>query len=189
MNPLIQLEKICLVCVAVSVCYGLSPAVNANTITVTNKNDSGLGSLRAALAVAHDGDTIDATGVSGRILLTSGALQITHNVTVNGPSAAHLAVNGNAASSVFENFASDVTISHFTITNGFSSGGGDIFNTGGLTVVYSTISNNVATCGQERYRICAGGGIYSSGALTVANSTINDNTAPCWAEASTLAVR
>jgi hypothetical protein len=29
MNPLIQLEKICLVCAAVLACYGLSSAVNA----------------------------------------------------------------------------------------------------------------------------------------------------------------
>jgi hypothetical protein len=46
----------------------------ANIITVTNTNDSGLGSLRNALAVANNGDTIDATGVSGTSLLTSGEL-------------------------------------------------------------------------------------------------------------------
>ena len=45
------------------------------TITVTNTNDGGPGSLREALAVANDGDTIDATGVSGTILLTSGELE------------------------------------------------------------------------------------------------------------------
>src|ERR1700746_2820802 len=55
----------------------------ADTITVTNTNDSGPGSLRQALADANDGDTINATGVSGTILLTSGELQITHTVTIN----------------------------------------------------------------------------------------------------------
>src|SRR6478752_1458696 len=83
----------------------------ANIIIVTNTNDSGPGSLRQALVDANDGDTIDATGVSGTILLTSGELQITHNVTINGPGANHLAVDGNGQSRVFENFASDVTIS------------------------------------------------------------------------------
>src|SRR6516225_7440156 len=101
MNPLIRLEKICLVCVAVLACYGLSPALNANTITVTNTNDSGPGSLRQALAVAINGDTINATGVSGTILLTSGELQITHNVSITGPSAGRLAVNGHFRSRVF----------------------------------------------------------------------------------------
>ena len=60
----------------------------ATTITVTNTNDSGPGSLRNALAIANDGDRIDATGVSGTILLTSGELQVTRNVTINGPGAA-----------------------------------------------------------------------------------------------------
>src|SRR5215471_10477968 len=121
MNPLIQFEKICLVCVAVLTCYGLSPALNANTLTVTNTNDSGPGSLREALAVAFNGDTIDATGVSGTILLTSGPLGVNHNVTINGPGAANLAVKGNATFPVFGNSASNATISGFTITNGHGS--------------------------------------------------------------------
>ncbi len=35
-----------------------APAPPSVTLTVTNTNDSGAGSLRAALAAAHDGDTI-----------------------------------------------------------------------------------------------------------------------------------
>src|SRR5215472_6816953 len=78
----------------------------ASIILVTNTNDSGPGSLRQALADANDGDTIDATGVSGTILLTSGELQIfTPNVTIKGPGAETLAVYGNGSSRVFENFA------------------------------------------------------------------------------------
>jgi len=44
---------------------------------------------------------IDATGVSGTILLTSGELLVTNSVTILGPGPADLAVNGNAASRVF----------------------------------------------------------------------------------------
>src|SRR5262249_20160617 len=138
----------------------------------TNTNDSGPGSLRDALAAANDGDTIDATGVSGTILLTSGELQINHNVTINGPGAANLAVNGNATFRVFGNVASNVTISGFTITNGFATGfsiGGGILNSGGLTLSDSIVSNSVAAFG--------GGGIYSIGSttLTVMNSSISGN--------------
>src|SRR5262245_456054 len=85
-------------------------ALPADIILVTNTNDSGPGSLRDALAAANDGDTIDATGVSGTILLTSGELQIIHGVTINGPGAGTLAVNGNGSSRVFENFVPHVTV-------------------------------------------------------------------------------
>src|SRR5262245_16905343 len=172
-------------------------ALPGNLIVVTNTDDSGPGSLRNALAVANDGDTIDATGVSGTILLTSGELQITHSVTINGPGAENLAVNGNATFVVFHNFASNATISGFTITNG--NGGGIVnrsrltlsdssvvSNAGGgidndtfnrittLTITNSTVSGNSTTG--------SGGGIFTAGAdgdatLTVSNSTISGNSA------------
>lgn len=154
-------------------------ALQATIILVTNTNDSGAGSLRGALSIANDGDTIDATGVSGTILLTSGELQINHNVTINGPGAENLAVDGNAAFRVFENFASDVIISGFTITNGLppagdSNGGGGILNHGGLTVNNSSIVSNHAGASPS-----VGGGIRSDsgGTLTVVYSTISDNVA------------
>src|SRR5438067_8122538 len=68
------------------------------TITVTSTADSGAGTLRAALASAANGDTIDVSGVTGTILLTSGELLVTNSVTILGPGPASLAVNGNAAS-------------------------------------------------------------------------------------------
>jgi len=151
-------------------------SARAVTIMVTNTNDSGPGSLRDGIGNANDGDTIDATGVSGTILLTSGELQIlTDGVTINGPGAGMLAVNGNGTSRVFENFALGyITISGFTITNGRSDGGGGIRNSAphpniggyGLTVTNCTISGNAADYG---------GGIL--GALTISNSTISGNSA------------
>src|SRR6478609_10107183 len=67
---------------------------HAATITVTNTNDSGPGSLRQALAVAHDGDSIT-FAVSGTITLTSGGLGVTKNVTISGPGADQLSIDGN----------------------------------------------------------------------------------------------
>src|SRR6266481_8961339 len=95
------------------------------TINVTSTADSGAGTLRAALASAADGDTIDASGVTGTILLTSGELLVTNSVTILGPGPANLAVNGNAAGRVFHvGSGTVVTIAGLTITNGKASGGG-----------------------------------------------------------------
>jgi hypothetical protein len=162
---------------------GLAEVGNAFPVTiivVTNTNDNGPGSLRNALAIANDGDTIDATGVSGTILLTSGELQINHNVTINGPGAGNLAVNGNAASRVFENFASDVTISGFTVTNGLpqtgdNTGGGGMLNHGGLTLIGTSILNNNAGGFQPLNAGGGGIGISAGGTLTVTASMISGN--------------
>src|SRR6516225_5144243 len=89
----------------------------ATTISVTNTNDSGPGSLRQALTIANDGDTIDATGISGVITLTSGQLLVDKSVTINGAAADLLAVDGNATSRVFQTVigAKMVSISGLTI--------------------------------------------------------------------------
>jgi hypothetical protein len=156
-------------------------ALPANIIVVTNTNDSGPGSLRQALAVANDGDMINATGVSGTILLTSGELQINHNVTINGPGAQNLAVNGNATFRVFENFASDVTISGFTVTNGLpptgdNNGGGGILSHGGLTIIGTSILNNNAGGLYPPPNPGGGGiGVSAGGTLTVTASIISGN--------------
>jgi hypothetical protein len=150
--------------------------LRAGTLTVTNTNDSGPGSLRQALVDANDGDTID-FAVTGTIGLTTGELSVDKSITISGPGADNLAVNGNGTSRVFH-VAPDrnVTISYLTITNGgsFPNNGSGIYNErAGLTVSSCTVSNNSAGLG---------GGIFNDGSsgyasLQVVNSTISDNSA------------
>jgi len=162
--------------VAVCLVWACALAIpaNATTIVVTNTNDSGPGSLRQALAIANDGDTIDAAGVSGVITLTSGQLLVEKRVTINGAGADVLAVDGNATSSVFQigtgATAPTVAISALTIRNAQGGFGGGILNGSGatLTITNSTISGNTAAFG---------GGIFNSGPLTIANTTVTGNTA------------
>src|SRR5206468_3717950 len=144
-------------------------------------------SLRQAIADANENDTIDFS-VSGTITLTTGHLEVRKNLTISGPGAANLAVNGNGSSRVFfinSIFVSKiVSISGLTITNGSASGfypglyGGGIYNYHAtLTLSNCTVSGNSATND--------GGGIYNAGqggsaALTVNNCTLSANSTAAW---------
>jgi predicted outer membrane repeat protein len=143
-------------------------AASAATITVTNTDDSGVGSLRAAITDAHPGDTI-AFSVTGTINLTSGLLTISKNLTIKGPDADKLTINGNG-DTVFDITSGTVHISGLTISGAATSGPGGIRNVGTLTVTNCTFSDNSAGYG---------GGIYNhnGGTLKVMNSTFSDNSA------------
>src|SRR2546423_13801811 len=73
---LVLLTGICLIPFALA--QRIARRAPANIITVTNLNDSGIGSLRQALADANDRDTIN-FGVNGTISLTSGELVVDQN--------------------------------------------------------------------------------------------------------------
>src|SRR5689334_4862400 len=77
----------------------------SQTLTVTNTNDSGPGSLRAEVAAAQDGDTIVfAPRLDGRtIALTSGPILDTGtSLMIRGPGAALLTVSGGGRSGIFD---------------------------------------------------------------------------------------
>jgi hypothetical protein len=154
----------------VRICFALICAatisVHADVITVTNTNDNGLGSLRQALADAMDGDTIS-FAVTGTITLTSGELLIDKNITISGPGAQSLVVDGNDNSPVFHTASGQtVTISGLTITNSRGLGfDGAVYTDDATTLTLSncTISANSATA------------IYNQGAMQISYSTVSDN--------------
>src|SRR2546430_2449697 len=55
----------------------------ATTITVTNGNDSGPGSLRQALANANDGDTVNFDPSVSIVTLTTAELTIFQSITIS----------------------------------------------------------------------------------------------------------
>jgi hypothetical protein len=152
-----------------SIISGPTICADATTITITNTNDNGPGSLRQALVDAHDGDTIDATGISGVILLTGGQLLVDKSVTIDGAGADLLAVDGNAISRAFQiDSGATVTISGLTIRNAQAGLGGGVLNDGTLTIANTTLSGNTAGFG---------GGTFNAETLTIINSTVSDNMA------------
>jgi hypothetical protein len=148
-----------------------------STLTVTNNVDSGAGSLRAEIAADKSGDTIVfAPSLDGKtITLTRGELDITKNLTIQGPGAGQVTVSGGMTSRVFEvRPNTNLSLSGLTITQGYTYDGGGIFNGGTLTVSACTLSSNhAASVGAQ------GGGIYIAlgGVATLTNCTFSGNRA------------
>ncbi|HXQ35003.1 MAG TPA: choice-of-anchor Q domain-containing protein, partial [Anaerolineales bacterium] len=144
-------------------------SVKAVTYTVTNVNDSGLGSLRQAIANAGSGDTItfDATLAGQTITLVSNLI-INKDLTIDGSGlSSQITISGGNVAHVEVSLSRIVTISDLTIVNGYTSGdGGAVKSSGELTIINSTLRNNHA--------IGEGGAIDSLG-LTLKNSTIYQN--------------
>lgn len=156
-----------------------------STFTVTNLLDSGAGSLRAAVVAANanpGADTID-FAMTGTIALTSGQLDITDSVTINGPGAGALTVSGNDASRVLNiTGAPTVTIANLTVANGLTSdspGGGLSMAGGTVTLDHVTVSGNRAYGTYGDYGgNGVGGGLYiAGGTLTLDRCTVSGNSA------------
>ncbi len=150
----------------------------ATTLTVTSTTDSGTGSLRAALASAANGDTINfSLTYPATITLTSGPLTIGTSLAISGPGAANLFISGNNATTVFLVNSVTAAISGVTIENGVTTNydaGGGITNDGTLTVSNSAFSGNSTRVPPGGG---GGGGVFNDGTLTVINSTFSGNSA------------
>jgi hypothetical protein len=145
---------------------------HALAVSVTNLNDSGPGSIRQAIADTPAGGTID-FAVTGTVVLTTGQLVITNDLTVNGPGATNLTLSQNSTNRIMVVSNGTVSISGLTIANGNcltdDGDGGGIKNLASLTLRNCLIMFNRAAT--------LGGGIASRGPTTVIGSTICSNTA------------
>jgi len=177
--------------------------VQAATLTVTNTNDSGPGSLRQAISKATSGSTIIFDpGLNGQTIpLTGGALIIQKRVTIAGPGADLLRISGNHKSRVFiVDAMAVVTISGLTIADGYVKNlrGGGINNVGNLTLDHTLVTGNelngMALGGagiyngktlkirfsaiqgnHDRTYSLGGGGIYNDGSLSLEDSLVANN--------------
>ena len=123
-----------------------------DTTTVVNTNDTGPGSLRQALAVVNDGDTISFDpSLKGQIIsLTTAELVISKNITINGLGADLLAVSRAQNAPAFRVLhvlsAHTAVIQGLTISNGlagqFGFGGGILDEGSMLSLINCTVSGN-----------------------------------------------
>jgi len=142
---------------------------HAATFVVTNLNDSGAGSLRDALDFADYGDTITFQGgLTGTILLTA-RLNIMVDLTIVGPGAGVLALDGNDTTGIMYIFDSNVHISGLTFQHGYADDkGAGILNDGGnVTLDHCVFLGNNSGSG--------GGAIYSTGDLNISDCTFSNN--------------
>jgi hypothetical protein len=137
--------------------------------------------LRDALLAASAGDSITFdSAATGTIALTQGELGFSSAVSIVGPGASSLTVDGNGQSRVFEvssSITGDVAISGLTITGGVLSSGNDdgagieMSHQGNVTLDGVVVSGNQAAG-------IAGGAVFSNiGNVSVTNSVISGNTA------------
>ncbi len=149
----------------------------AATITVTNGNDDGAGSLRAAIAGAMAGDVIDFSGVT-TVTLTSDQLFISTNLTINGGTGVTITRDAGAPNFRIFNITSGSAVVEFnklTITNGKAippdgNQAAGIQNSGTLTLNDCTIANN-----ESGFQ---SGGIQNDKTLTMNRCFVHSNSAP-----------
>ncbi|RYX80274.1 hypothetical protein EON83_29340 [bacterium] len=179
-------------------------SAHAATFSVSNLNDSGAGSLRAAVELANADATADtisfALDLAGTVTLSSAPLVITSSVSIEGRANQRVSISGNNQRRLFSitGASTQVSLSYLTVANGYaSSQGAAILNEGSLRVQAVTFSGNVVRgvtgrpgriiffpgsrptiVGQgEAGGNARGSAIYSSGSLVVADCTFANNSA------------
>ena len=190
-----NLGRICSLFVAVVVLLalvGIRPAYAAGlTLIVDTNSDANLTactaapndcSLRGAINAANSagGSNIivfDGTVFyfGGSITLGSNLPAVTSTLSISGPGATLMTVNGAGSYRPFTvNGGGNLTLNGLTISGGYAnnSTGGAVNNNGTLTVTNSVITNN-SSAGFSSY----GGGISNNGTLTVSSSTFSGNSA------------
>lgn len=153
----------------------------ATTREVTNCNDDGPGSLREAVTSSASGDTVDLSALTcSTITLRTGAIAAhVFDLTLIGPGAERLAIDGNDYDRVFLHYGGGgFKLEGLTVRNGarratgFHLGiAGCIASAGYLTLDHSVVTGCYAS-GEGAY----GGAIYAY-SLIMNSSTLSNNVA------------
>lgn len=166
-------------------CAALS--ANAATITVINTNDSGAGSLRQAVIDANTGDDIDFDlPACPCVIQHTAAMAITAKaITINGPGATQLTLDGNGSARFFTLSptlpqTTALTVSGISFTNGGGPSGGVALTQPGTSLTFfnsAFFNNNTNDGGVFLVVGQTGGGPQGQNNLSLLSSTFTDNSA------------
>jgi hypothetical protein len=171
---------------AAALCVALAAPAGAGTLVVANTNDSGPGSLRAALAAAAPGETVVVP--PGDYALTSGELTIASSITLQGAGAATTVLRATGLFRVLSvtGTTNAVTITGVTIRDGAPSApgggvkGGGIFAEATLRLEGAVVTHNHADSDGgpgENGGAAEGGGVFSEGVVQLNDVQVLENTA------------
>lgn len=160
----------------------------ATTRTVTTCADSGTGSLRAAIAASGSGDLVDMTGlVCSKITLQGGNELFVgvDKLTIHGPGAAALTIDGAAQSRVLRHAGTDtLSLSGLTLAHGryeFADpgnvGGGCLFSAGTVVATDVVVTSCALHAMNTTAGVALGGGIAAQGDLVLVRSRVTRNLA------------
>ena len=136
---------------------------------VNNSNDSGTGSLRAAVSAANSTPGLDTITVEVSEINLASALLITDSVAIEG-SGVVITQQGNDRLFTVDDGTDEqieVRFNALNLTGGRSDLGGAVFNNENLEINNSSFFGNTAT---KR-----GGAIYTEGKLSITGSEVTDN--------------
>ncbi len=146
--------------------------------TVLNNNDSGSGSLRDAILNAGNNEVITFDPSVVGLIVLNGELEIKTNLSIVGPGAKTLALDGLGSRRILHVFPSltSVSVSGLTLQNGSEPGnpglGGGVLNESPLSLSQCHITACSAT-GSTSGANGQGGGIYSSADLAMTACTVS----------------
>ena len=148
----------------------------ADPVVVANTNDDGIGSLRWVLRYATGGETIRfAAGLAGQTIALDSALRIDVPVTIEGPSARGITIDGKGKTRVIYVIIADPLAQVFLRNLAITGGNAGDYVAGAiqvsgldaqLTLENTTVRNNAG----------AGGTVIYGGSLMLLNSTVSGNT-------------
>jgi hypothetical protein len=155
----------------------------ARTFVVTNDQDSGAGSLRDAIAQANanagitDIITFDPVffATPKTITLSGSELRITDPVTITGPGAALVTIDGNFQSRVFSIDLAAPQWGHVVTMKGLTIANGEFIDGGGAGISNQSATLQIDNCVLSGHK----SSFYSGGALTIesiyAHTTITNS--------------